>query len=109
MNKTLQVIHFEVMRNLKKPSFWAAAILVPVLLGVYIGIAALAGYQAGESLEGGTDTSKTEYETEYGNNSFVPDSNTADLYSYSFVRNFPLNGTLIDSIVSLFFEFISPF
>ena len=58
MNKTLQVIHFEVMRNLKKPSFWAAAILVPVLLGAYIGIAALAGYQAGESLEGGTDTSE---------------------------------------------------
>ena len=58
MNKTLQVIHFEVIRNLKKPSFWAAAILVPVLLGAYIGIAALAGYQAGESLEGGTDTSE---------------------------------------------------
>lgn len=56
MNKTWEVIRFEVVRNLKKPSYWAAAILVPVLLGAYIGIAALAGYEAGESLEGGTDT-----------------------------------------------------
>lgn len=57
MSKTWQVIRFEVMRNLKKPSFWLAAILVPVLLGAYIGIAALAGYQAGESIESGTNTS----------------------------------------------------
>ncbi len=56
MNKTWEVIRFEVVRNIKKPSFWAAAILVPVLLGAYIGIAALAGYEAGESLEGGSDT-----------------------------------------------------
>ena len=58
MKKTWEVIRFEVMRTLKKPSFWAAAILVPVLLGAYIGIAALAGYEAGESLEGGTDTTE---------------------------------------------------
>ena len=57
MSKTLQVIRFEVMRSLKKPSFWIAALLVPILLGFYIFIAAMAGYDAGESLEAGVDTS----------------------------------------------------
>lgn len=46
-----------------------------------------------EKTEGGTDTSKTEYETEYGNNSFIPDSNTADLYSYSFDYTFRKNAS----------------
>ncbi len=57
MSKTLQVIRFEVVRSLKKPSFWLAALLVPLLLGFYIFIAALSGYSAGESLESGVDTS----------------------------------------------------
>ena len=57
MSKTWQVIRFEVMRSLKKPSFWLAALLVPILLGFYIFIAAMSGYQAGESLEAGVDTS----------------------------------------------------
>ena len=57
MNKTWQVIRFEVMRSLKKPSFWLAAILVPVLLGFYIFIAAISGYNAEEALEAGIDTS----------------------------------------------------
>ncbi len=57
MHKIWQVIRFEVLRNLKKPSFWLAAILVPALIVIYIWIAGLAGYQAGESIESGTDTS----------------------------------------------------
>ena len=57
MSKTLQVIRFEVVRSLKKPSFWLAALLVPLLLGFYIFIAAISGYNAGESLESGVDTS----------------------------------------------------
>ncbi len=57
MSKTRQVIRFEVVRSLKKPSFWLAAILVPILLGFYIFIAAISGYNAEEALEAGVDTS----------------------------------------------------
>ena len=57
MSKTWQVIRFEVIRSLKKPSFWLAAILVPVLLGFYIFIAAISGYNASETFEAGVDTS----------------------------------------------------
>ena len=56
MSKTWQVIRFEVIRSLKKPSFWLAALLVPILLGFYIFIAALSGYNAGEAIEAGVDT-----------------------------------------------------
>lgn len=56
MNKTLEVIRFEVMRNLKKPGFWIAAILIPIGFALYIGFAALVGYNAGESMEAGTNT-----------------------------------------------------
>ncbi|MCQ2570779.1 MAG: ABC transporter permease [Candidatus Saccharibacteria bacterium] len=58
MNKTLEVIRFEVMRNLKKPSFWIAAILIPIGFALYIGFAALVGYNAGESMEAGTNTTE---------------------------------------------------
>ena len=57
MSKTRQVIRFEVVRSLKKPSFWLAAILVPILLGFYIFIAAISGYNAEEAFEAGVDTS----------------------------------------------------
>ncbi len=57
MSKTLQVIRFEVVRSLKKPSFWIAALLVPILLGFYIFIAAMSGYNAGEAFESGVNTS----------------------------------------------------
>lgn len=58
MRNTLEVIRFEIMRSVKKPSFWLAAILAPVMLGLYVAIAALSGYSAGEMIESGTDTSK---------------------------------------------------
>lgn len=32
-SKTLEVIRFEIMRQLKKPAFWAATLLVPLLIG----------------------------------------------------------------------------
>lgn len=57
MSKTWQVIRFEVARSLKKPSFWLAALLVPILLGFYFFIAALSGYSASEAFEAGVDTS----------------------------------------------------
>lgn len=56
-NKTLEVVRFEVIRSLKKPSFWIAAILIPVFFGIYIAIAALVGYNTSEAFESGTNTS----------------------------------------------------
>ena len=58
MRKTLEVIRFEVMRSIKKPSFWAAAILIPVLFGFYIFIAAMSGYSAEDAFMSGTDPTK---------------------------------------------------
>ena len=57
MNKTWQVVRFEIVRSLKKPSFWLAALLIPILLGFYIFVAAMSGYNASEALEAGVDTS----------------------------------------------------
>ncbi len=56
MSKTTEVIRFEVMRSLKKPSFWIAAILIPVGFAIYICLASLAGYNAEEAIGAGTDT-----------------------------------------------------
>ena len=58
MSKTTEVIRFEVMRSLKKPSFWIAAILIPVGFALYIGIAALVGYNAENAISAGTDTTE---------------------------------------------------
>ena len=57
MSKVFEVIRFEVMRSIKKPSFWAAAILIPVLFGFYIFVAAMSGYSAEEAFEAASDTS----------------------------------------------------
>ena len=53
----LNVIKFEVVRSLKKPSFWIAAILVPVVFAGYIFICALVGYNTGSSIESGSAVS----------------------------------------------------
>lgn len=58
MFKTMQVINFEVMRSLKKPSFWLAALLVPVCLALYIVICGFAGYTAGSTLEASSPVSE---------------------------------------------------
>ncbi len=56
MNKTKEIIRFEVLRSLKKPSFWIAAILIPIGFGIYMAVAGLVGYNASETLSNGTDT-----------------------------------------------------
>lgn len=58
MNKTLEVIRFEILRSIKKPSFWIASLLIPVALALYIGIAAFSGYTAGEAATSASDTSE---------------------------------------------------
>lgn len=55
-SKTTEVIRFEVIRSLKKPSFWIAAVLIPIGFAIYIAVAALVGYNTGEAMEAGTDT-----------------------------------------------------
>ena len=54
MSKVGQVVKFEVVRSLKKPSFWIAAILVPIAFAIYILICATLGYNTGTSLESGS-------------------------------------------------------
>ena len=54
--KTFQVVRFELVRNLKKPSFWLAAFMVPIILVAYVMIVAFTSYNAGEDLTSGSDT-----------------------------------------------------
>ena len=56
MSGLLNVIRFEVMRNLKKPSFWIAAILIPICLVVYVAVCGMAGANMGNTLSGSVDT-----------------------------------------------------
>ena len=58
MRKTWEVIRFEVMRSLKKPSFWIMAIVIPAIFIGYILIVGLTSYNAGEDLSKATDTSE---------------------------------------------------
>lgn len=52
------VVKFEIVRNLKKPTFWLAAFILPILLLGYIALAGLTGYNAGMAAEdGATDMS----------------------------------------------------
>ena len=57
MRNTWTVIRFEVARSLKKPSFWIAAILIPVGFALYIAFAGFVGYNAEETIMSATDTS----------------------------------------------------
>lgn len=45
-----EVVRFEIVRSLKKPSFWVAAILLPVLLIGYIFFAGFSGMKAEKAL-----------------------------------------------------------
>ena len=56
MNNILKVVRFEVVRNIKKPSFWVAAVLIPIGFAIYIAIAGLVGQNASQTIESGTDT-----------------------------------------------------
>ena len=51
------VVGFEIRRNLKKPTFWIAALLLPALLIGYIALAGAIGYNAGSAIEEGADLS----------------------------------------------------
>lgn len=51
------VVGFEIRRNLKKPTFWIAALLLPALLIGYIALAGAMGYSAGSAMEEGSDLS----------------------------------------------------
>ena len=51
------VIKFEVIRNLKKPIFWIAAIILPILFIGYIAFAGFIGYSTENALVDSTDTS----------------------------------------------------
>ena len=56
MRNTWTVIRFEVARSLKKPSFWVASLLLPIILAAYILICSLIGYNTGEAISGTTNT-----------------------------------------------------
>jgi ABC-2 type transport system permease protein len=51
------VVKFEIIRTLKKPSFWVAAILLPLLLVGYVGISGMMGYNANKAIEEAGDIS----------------------------------------------------
>ena len=51
MNKIKTVVKFEVVRQLKKPSFWVSLLLLPLLMVGLVGISALSGYSTEEGLE----------------------------------------------------------
>ncbi len=60
MSGIFNVVRFEVMRNLKKPSFWIAAVMVPIAIAAYVAICGMAGYNMGDSLSGGVDMTDLE-------------------------------------------------
>jgi len=68
MHKTLQIISFEITRNLKKPSFWIATIFLPIIFFGVLIISGIGGYNTGKGAEEGTDTSEL-------NLSYVDDAN----------------------------------
>lgn len=51
------VITFEITRNLKKPTFWIAALLLPALLIGYVALAGFIGYNTGSVIEESSDVS----------------------------------------------------
>ena len=51
MNKIKTVIKFEMVRQLKKPSFWVSLLLLPLLLVGFVGLSALSGYSTEEGIE----------------------------------------------------------
>ena len=50
-----KVAKFETVRQLKKPSFWIALLLMPLLMVGLIALSSLNSYQAGEYAESGAD------------------------------------------------------
>ena len=50
-SKIFIVTKFEIIRQLKKPSFWIALLLLPLFLFAIIGLSAMNGYNAEANLE----------------------------------------------------------
>lgn len=88
-NNIWNVIRFEVVRNLKKPSFWIAALFLPVLLVGYIALVGSIGMSTETSLSQGSDTSQMSLglcdEANYltSNQIVNPDGSAQELKSYS--------------------------
>lgn len=51
MSKIGIITKFEIVRQLKKPSFWIALLLIPLLLGGIMGISALSNYRMEETMD----------------------------------------------------------
>lgn len=51
------ILRFELIRSLKKPSFWISVLIVPVLLVAYIAFAALMGINTEDAIDSNGDTS----------------------------------------------------
>ena len=58
MSKINKVVKFEVIRQLKKPSFWISLLLLPLLLFGIIGLSTLDSYTAEDMLKGGSSLDK---------------------------------------------------
>ncbi|MDR1033104.1 MAG: ABC transporter permease [Candidatus Nomurabacteria bacterium] len=56
MHNLSTVVNFEIVRTLKKPSFWVAALLAPIGLVAYILFAGMNGYNASQVAEQGAKT-----------------------------------------------------
>lgn len=52
------VIRFEIMRNLKKPTFWIASLLLPVILVGYIALVSFLGASTESTISQGPNTSE---------------------------------------------------
>ena len=61
MHNLRTVLIFEVVRTLKKPSFWAVTLGVPVLIVLISLLSALGGMQAGEAAAGGGEKAPFTY------------------------------------------------
>jgi ABC-2 type transport system permease protein len=51
MHKIGIITKFEIVRQLKKPSFWVAVLLLPIILGGIMGISAFSSYRTNKNLE----------------------------------------------------------
>ena len=56
MHNLSTVVKFEIIRTLKKPSFWAMAILMPLMSIALVGISTWAGYNGNQMFEEKSDT-----------------------------------------------------
>ena len=50
MNKIKIIAKFEIVRQLKKPSFWIAALLIPILIGGIMALSAFSGYNTEKNM-----------------------------------------------------------